>query len=279
MPDEQAEQTAVVTSGAVEPADGASPEDVAVPAGDAVAADDGAVADEPVEFDLSTDDGIKAAIDAVPNLKGYLEKTKADAANAARQRFESEQLRDRGSNERAQQAVSYIAAQLQAGREPDELAKEVAPWVKAHEAMTRLELLKAMLGQAAANGDETAEQLAESLKGSADEWVPVAQRAVDAAVRRAKEAGIEEGRRNSSEEYAARLEADRKARELEESTAGKTNPPAVSGTSPGGGPTAPATARLEAMSSAAFAALSKDEQQSLIRQAREEASRTPVGAR
>lgn len=59
-------------------------------------------------FDLSTDEGIRAAADSSPMLKGYLERMKLDGINQGRQSRESELRRDEASNERVEQMTQAL---------------------------------------------------------------------------------------------------------------------------------------------------------------------------
>lgn len=185
MPDEVAEQTAPVITGAeeavIEAPAGALDETVEPASGDPEA-----VAEAPVTFDFSTDAGILAALEANPNLKGFLTKREADAANTARQRRDAELRRDQGANERAQQYHEWLVTELEKGTDPRELARQTPTWVKANEDFTRTELMKALLRQAG-EFDETAKGLADTLEGSPDELTKVAQVTLDSAVRRARE--------------------------------------------------------------------------------------------
>lgn len=281
LADELEEQSASVTTGAEETA-------IEAPAGaveeavEAVAGDGGAVAAQPVTFDLSTDDGIRAAAEANPTLRGYFQKLQADAANAARQQREAEIRREQGTVERVQQYHQRLIGELQKDdADLDALARETPFFVKANEELVRAELLRAMLEQAAAHGDETAKELAQNLKGSPDEMVTVAQRAVDAAIKRARDEAYEQGKSEAATETAARLEAERKAAEVAARTAQVQNPPQASGSSPGA-PGQPATERLNAMSDSAFASFLRtdpDAAKELMRQAREEKSRELTASR
>lgn len=102
------------------------------------------VADAPVNpspaYDLSTDDGIRAAIEANPNLSGFITKTKADAENTARQRYDAEVKREQGTVERATQYHQWVTEQIANGADPDEIAKQTPLFVKANEATLRAQL-------------------------------------------------------------------------------------------------------------------------------------------
>ena len=233
MPDEVAEQSATVEAGAEETVVGA-PEGVADVAVEAVAGDSGAVAEAPVSFDLTSDDGIRAAREANPNFSGYLQKLEADARNAARQQFEAEQRREKGTVETAQAFTDWVADQLANGVSKEDINKQVPSYVKANHDNLRMEYAKALLTQAA-EADETAKGMLESLTGDPDEAIRVSQVALNAAITRARAeeraavtAELEAG-------YAAKLAAELSAQQLEAKTAEIQNPPNVSGSPAGTG--------------------------------------------
>lgn len=242
MPDEVAEQTALAIPGAEE-ATVEAPAGAVEPVAEPAAGGDPAVAEAPVTFDLSTDAGILAALEANPNLKGFLTKREADAANTARQRRDAELRRDQGANERAQQYHSWLVSELEKGSDPKELARQTPTWVKANEDHTRSELMRALLTQAG-ELDDTAKGLADTLEGTPDELTKVAQVALDAAIKRARQeavAGISYDalpdahplRSYLRDQIAAGVKAELEAQAKEQVIAQTSpNPPAVIGSTP-----------------------------------------------
>ena len=226
------------------------------------------VAESPATFDLTTDEGIRAAVAVNPTLAGYLEKTRKDAENDARQRMQSEMRREQGTVERVQQYHRWVVGELEKGRDFSEIAQDAPMFVTANEEALRVEVLRAMLQQAAANGDETADAYAATLKGASDETVVVAQRAINAAIERQVKARTAELEREIEQRVRAKVEAEARASQIE-SRPVTPNPPATSGVT-STGPSLDATQRLNSMSSEAFKRHSRDEQQDLIKRAREE---------
>ena len=229
MPDEIQGQMLEVTPGAEEVAV-VAPEGVGDTATETVAGDVGAVTTTPVSYDLTSDDGIRAALEANPTLAGYLEMERANAANTARQRRDSEILRERGTMEAAQQHTRWIAEQLENGADPDAIAQQVPFYVKANHDTLQAEFGRAILQQAAEAGDETVAGLLGSLTGeNPDEVMRVAQAALDASIRRARTEANAATRAELEAEYAERLKADIAAARVELEAANRSNPPTASG--------------------------------------------------
>lgn len=229
MPDEVAEQTAPVITGAEE-ATIEAPAGVLETVVEPASVDSGAVAETPVTSvpDLQTDAGILAAIEQNPNLKGFLTKREADAANTARQRRDAELRRDQGSNERAQGYHSWIVSELAKGVSPEDLARQTPSWIKANEDFTRTELMRSLLRQAG-EFDETAKGLADTLEGTPDELTKVAQVTLDSAIKRARTEERAAAVAERDAYWQAKAEADIRAAQVEERLAGVSNPPNVQG--------------------------------------------------
>lgn len=230
MPDDGTqEQTSNVTP---EAGDAAKVAPTGVDGGlaDPAVGDVAAVASTPVSYDLTTDEGIKAALAANPTLAGYLEMQRADAANTARQRRDNEILRERGTLEAAQAHTRWIAEQLFNGAEPDEVAGQVPYYVKANHDSLRAEFGRAILQSAAEAGDETVKGLLDSLTGEdPDEAMKVAQVALDAQVRRARAEGRAAAVAEMEAQFQERLRAELAAARLESASAVRSNPPTASG--------------------------------------------------
>ena len=188
----------------------------------------------PVSFDLTSDDGIRAAREANPNFSGYLQKLEADARNAARQQFEAEQRREKGTVETAQAVTDWVADQLASGVSKEDINKQVPSYVKANHDNLRMEYAKALLTQAA-EADETAKGMLESLTGDPDEAIRVSQVALNAAITRARAEERATVEAEAEARYSARLEAELAAQKLEEKTVQIQNPPQVSGSAPNSG--------------------------------------------
>lgn len=245
MPDEAAEQTATVTTGAEPPVVDEAPAG-ALDITTETASEGGEAAPEPVvTFDLSTDDGIKAAAESNPRLKGYFEKLQADAANTARQRRDAELRREQGTAERAQQYHEWLVSELQKGTDPQELARQTPIWVSANEQHALSRVSKALLQRAGELGDETARELAESLEGNTEELPRVAQATLDALVKRAKSDAVEaisldtlpaslktQVDRLVAEQVEAKVAAELAAHALEQQIAERPTAPDVRGTGP-----------------------------------------------
>ena len=273
MPDEIADQPLDLTPGAAE-ATIEAPAGVVENVVEAVAGEIEAVPATPISFDLSTDDGIRSAIEANQTLAGYIARQQADAANTARQRRDAEIRREQGTVEVAQAHTRWLAEQIANGADPDELGRQVPHYVKANADTIRAEYGKAILQQAAERGDETVKQLLENLSGNPDDVVKVAQAAYDATIARARSEAIAETEARLRAEFNAKAEADQKAAALEQQLAGRTNPPNVRGGA--GGLSTSALDRYEGMSSNAWADLVRSDPKAaadLQRQANEERSR------
>lgn len=157
-----------------------------------VAGDAGAVAGSEVQFDLSTDEGILAAAEANPTLKGLLERFKRDGENTGRQRTESELRRKAASDEQIIRYQQDVLRTKGVELSADE-AKELLPWMDAHWDQARLNHAKGLVGVAKQFfevGDDPA--LEAALAGYGDDpeqWDAVAGRMmVTVAEKAAKEA-------------------------------------------------------------------------------------------
>ena len=237
MPDESVEQSTAVIPGAEEATVGASvdaPEIVLDP----VAGDGGAVpAAPPVSFDLTTDAGIRAAAEANPTLRGYFEKLQADAANAARQRRDSELRREQGTIERANAYHRQVIDALAAGTDPEEIARQTPFFVKANHDFARIELSRNLLDHAQTMlepGEAAAlKAMAEALSpDDADGFTNVAQAAINAVVAKGKAIAAAEAKADADRTWQARLEAEVRAARVEQEAATRQNPPTVTGSGP-----------------------------------------------
>lgn len=156
----QADQVGAQGLEQVLPAASAAPEAVPAPAS-------GDAAPVAQTFDLSTDAGIKAAIEANPQLRGFLDKTKADTENTVRQRLENQMRRDQGANARAQQWQQSLAQKY--GIELDPEDAQAAPlFVKANEEWQRTEILRSLAQQAIDLSPADEQAALQSLLDSAD---------------------------------------------------------------------------------------------------------------
>ena len=236
MPDETTDQAVDLIPGAEE-APIEAPAGVVDAGVEPVAGEAAPVPESPVSFDLTSDDGIKAALEANPTLAGYIQRQAADAANTARQRRDAEIRREQGTVDVARAYTRQIAQRIANGEELEAIEREVPFYVKANHDTTRLDYARALL-QHAAEGDETAKGLLDSLTGDPDEAIRVAQVALDATVKRARSEEAARVRAELEAEYAKKLEAELNAARVETQVAGRTNPPNVQGTqSLGGGVT------------------------------------------
>lgn len=238
MPDEETEQTVDVTTGAEETASEA-PAGVVADAVESVAGDVEAVPATPV-VDLSSDDGIKAAADAHPTLRGYFEKLQADAANAARQRRDAELRRDQGTSDRATAYHQWVVDQLNNGADPAELARQTPLYVKANFDTNRYELSRRLLDAASEGLSETEaaplKALADALEdGDPEGMQKVAQAALSASLAKVRAEAKAEAEAEANARWEARLEADRKAAALEAEIATRTNAPNARGVPPAAG--------------------------------------------
>lgn len=132
----------------------------AVPAFEAAPVPEAATpASEPVTFDYSTVEGIRAATEGNPALRNYLEKQRLDTANAERQRLQREWDQSEGSIERAQQTVKSIVDRLDMGEDPDTISRELPHYVTANANVARAEVLRSLVEQAIANASPETQSL------------------------------------------------------------------------------------------------------------------------
>lgn len=107
---------------------------------EAVVADSGAASEA---LDLDTESGLAAALERSALLRGRLEKAQNDGFQNGRQNRDAELRRDEGTAERAQAYHQWLLEQVNAGYDPDEIAKQTPLFVKANQDTTRSELGKA----------------------------------------------------------------------------------------------------------------------------------------
>lgn len=175
--DDSAEQQNAVADTGVEP----------------VADDGGAVAGSEVQFDLSTDEGILAAAEANPTLKGLLERFKRDGENTGRQRTEAELRRKAASDEQIMRWQQDILRDKGVEISADE-ARQLLPWMDAHWDQARLNHAQGIVGVARqffGVGDDPA--LEAALAGYGDDpeqWDAVAGRMMATVAEKASKDAI-----------------------------------------------------------------------------------------
>lgn len=222
-------------------------------AGEAATGDVGA-ASEPQPIDLDSEEGLRAAIERSALLRGRLEKAQGDGFNAGKQNRDAELRRDQGSSERAQAYQQYLSQKY--GIELDDADAKAAPlFVKANEDFTRVGLSRVWAQATLQQAGETelSPELTTALDAlEASNDVAGAQAVASTAIQRAL---IKKGEQVIATLTPEQLQAlpkthpihawvektieDRvaeelRAREIETVQAGRTNPPRVAGTSPGG---------------------------------------------
>lgn len=237
MPEDEVAEHPATVDGAPEAAVDGAPDNtaVAVDPVDAVAVGDTqAVAETAPTFDLTSDDGIRAYIEANPNLAGYTQKLQTDAEHRARRTYEAEKRRELGTVEAQKSVMRFVAERQAAGDSPEEIAQHLPPYVSAFHDNLRMEYAKALLTQAA-EADETAKGMLETLTGDPDEAIRVSQVALNAAITRARAEERATVKAELEAEYAAKLAAELSAQQLEAKTAEIQNPPNVSGSPAGTG--------------------------------------------
>lgn len=232
MADVIADQSAPVITGAEEAVSEALTSVVAETV-EPVAGDVGTVPASQVSFDFGSDDGIRAAIEANPNLAGYLQRQQADAANTARQRRDAELRREQGTVENATAYHRWLAEQYQNGADLEQIGRQTPLYVKANQDTTRVEYARNFLQGAADAGDETAKGLLETLTGDPEEAVRVAQIALNSMVTRARSEERAAAEAEIEAKWQAKYEADKAADTLEAQIATRSNPPNVAGAAPG----------------------------------------------
>jgi len=131
MPDEGTEQTPDVTSEQESPIE-EQVQPVAEGGAEPVADDEGAVA-EPT-FDFSTDEGILAAAEQNPTLKGLLERMKKDGENTGRQRYESEMRRRMASDESLAAGARILAERLGVAADDESVQQYVQTFTQPYQA-------------------------------------------------------------------------------------------------------------------------------------------------
>jgi hypothetical protein len=206
------------------------------------------VTDGAVTFDLSTDDGIRAAAESNPALKGYFDKLQADAANTARQQRDNELRRESGTAEQARRYNESVIQRLRNGEDPDVIARETPLWVKANEDTTRAELYSQIATHAASllppAEAAVVKTLAESVQGKPEEMQQVAQTALNAVAAHSQARALDDFDPDTIDKNSptwARLQtwkereltSEREAAAIAQQQAGRTNPPNASGTGPG----------------------------------------------
>jgi hypothetical protein len=209
--------------------------------------------------DLTTPEGIRAAAREHPAFEAVF----ADERNRERQRLEREMRLNEGNLERAQGTVRWAIDQINAGGDPDEIAKQMAPHVKANHDWARVDILKGMIAQARTLDEEAVaplSELADSLGGNADEVEKVAAAALQAVSGARERAAIQKildtddfdslPESKLKQSIAARIareaEAEVNARQVE-----SNRPPLI--------PSAPAGTAAEPMTPARFNAMPREE--------------------
>jgi len=118
---------------------------MAVPAFEAAPVPEAATpASEPVTFDYSTVEGIRAATEGNPALRNYLERERLNTTNTVKQQLQREWDQTEGSVERAQQTVRQIVDRLNMGEDPDTITRELPHFVTANANVARAEVLKSL---------------------------------------------------------------------------------------------------------------------------------------
>lgn len=145
-------------------------------------------------FDLTTEDGIRAAIESNPLLKQRIDGAYGSGIEAGKQRTLNEIRLDEGNLDKAKGTVKWALEQYANGMEPDAIAAQMAPHVKANSDWARADVLRGLIAQAR-ELDEAAvaplAELADSLKGDAGEIEKVAAAAIRAVTSRGQSAALE----------------------------------------------------------------------------------------
>lgn len=211
-------------------------------------AHEGAPANLSVTFDLSTDEGIRAAIEANPNFRGYIERERSNGENRGRQLLENEYKRDRAASERVEAVAKQMYERLGVELAPDDLAT-LRALTRANSDAARLETMRALATEAKAlASDEEAtllQTLIDSAEGNAEEMEKVAAQAVGVVTNKAARAArdglsfdelITDSRlREQAEAYVQKLMAEEaEAKRVEQNTLEQAPdaPPGTAGNAP-----------------------------------------------
>jgi hypothetical protein len=224
-------------------------------------------------FDLSTDAGIRAAIEANPQLRGFFDKTRSDTENTVRQRLEAQMRREKGADALARQWQQQLAQKYGIELDPEDLAQGPL-WISANEDSKRAEILRSLTTQAieiATPEEQTALKALLEEADSADAVTKITAATLEALQGRIRRQALEEldpealAEHPKFKEYIAaykarEAEAELNAREIE-----RTRLEAPPQTPTGQGTTAMSKTQLDAMAPAArlsYLATLSDEERS-----------------
>lgn len=141
-------------------------------------------------FDLSSFDGIKAAMETAPALRQFLEKQLLDRENTVRQRLQSEARRDLGSVERAMQYQQEVVQKIQSGVPIEEAFKDAPSFVRANADYWKGQVLRGVTEQAMSLASPEQKEILQSLLDSAiddpDGITKVAEQTLQAVIQKVR---------------------------------------------------------------------------------------------
>lgn len=197
---------------------------------------------EPAPLDLTTDDGIAAALETNPQLKAFIDHNVANAKNEGAQTEKTRLEVEAGSREQTQLAVRQVLAAFDSEANPDEIIakageREVTKIGLLYELATSnasVKLAKAMPDALMSNFDISVEVREEAMglreQGQFDGYVTTL---INGAVASEVEKATEKIKEDERKSYDKRLVGEIEARKLEANPA-KEPAPAIPGGSPGG---------------------------------------------